>query len=169
MSNTKTRLKRIEDRVGKLPMSPAERDDLEERLACRYTILTDIDRRIGHAVRGKDRGRYQPLRPSAEDLAAIREHKHVWDLPRASEKSADEAWAYLGDDTTERALADGKLWGGSWRIWIETEYVPTLQALQSQDRLRLFDVVFKRGLRGYREAEQRGEIPDRERRVPADG
>ncbi len=161
MSSTKARLKRLEDKLGELPMSPAERDDLEERLACRYTILTDIDRRIGHAVQGKDRGRYQPLRPGAEDIQAIREHKRVWDLPRASEKSALEAWRFLGDDTPERALADGERRAGSWKIWIETEYVPTLEALQSKDRLRLFDVVFERGLRGYREAERRGEVPDR--------
>ena len=161
MSTTKARLKRIEDKVGDLAMSPAERDDLEERLACRYTVLTDIDRRVGHAVQGKDPGRYQPLRPSAEDIEAIREHKRVWNLPRASEKSALEAWRFLGDDTPERALADGERWAGSWKIWIETDYVPTLEALQSKDRLVLLDVVVERARRGYEEALRRGEVPDR--------
>ena len=44
------KVERIEAEIGRLPLSPGQRADLEERLACRYTVLLDIDRRVGHRV-----------------------------------------------------------------------------------------------------------------------
>ncbi len=70
--------------------------------------------------------------------------RRTWHLPRASEKDADEAWYTVGDDTPERALADAERWGASWKIWVETEYIPTLEALRAKDMNALLSLAFAR-------------------------
>ena len=174
MTRNRTRLKRIEAEVGALPLSPEQRVELEERLACRYTVLLDIDRRVAHRaleLMGKSPGPYRPLRPTPEDVEKIREHERVWNLPRGSERSAEEARAYLGEDTPERALRDAELRAGSWGIWIRQEYVPTIEALRRGNRQQLLSLVFGRGQRGYEEALRRGETAtfDQRRSEDRDG
>ena len=162
MSRTRSRLERIEKEVGRLPLSPEQRAELEERLACRYTVLLDLRRRVAHRMlelSGTSPGPYRPLRPTLEDVEKIREHKRVWELPRASERSAEEAGAYLGEDTPERALRDAELRAGSWGIWVREEYVPTIEALRRKDWKRLLSLVFERVERDCEEAVRRGEGP----------
>ncbi len=76
MSRTRSRLERIEKEVGRLPVSAEQSAELEERLACRYTILLDIDRRVIHRMlelSGESPGPYCSLRPPPEQIEKIRD------------------------------------------------------------------------------------------------
>ncbi len=133
MSDAKRRLKRLEAKLGKLPVSENERRAAEERLRCRYTLILEMEGRVLHEVsmaHGIEVPPYEPVHPKGEILESIRAHHEVWNLPVVSEKSVEEARAYLGPDNPERALEDAKIIGyGPWRIWLKETYIPALELM----------------------------------------
>ena len=82
--------------------------------------------------------------PTEKDIEELRAHRRRWDLPRASERHPDEAWALVRSETLDVALAKGQRWGGSWAIWAEDEYVPTMRAYFECDWKELGDLVWDR-------------------------
>ncbi len=143
MSRIKARLKHVEGRAEKLPPSKAELAGATERLRCRYTITLDVQRQVAHWLVGKP-DEYAPRDPTPEEQEQIREHARMWALPCASEKTIEEAHAYLqlAEDTAERALDDARfLGGGQWRLWVEELYLPALEAHKKPTRKALAELV----------------------------
>ncbi len=148
MSDATRRLRRLEAKVSKLPPGEAEREAAGERLRCRYTLLLEVKRSVIHGLlraSGVPLPDYEQVNPTGEVLEAIRAHHKTWRLPVASEKSAEEAQAHLGPDSPEQALADAKLRGALWRIWVEEQYIPAWEAMkqgeETGDRGPLFKWV----------------------------
>ncbi len=130
MSDTKRRLKRLEAKVRKLLVSENERRAAEERHRCRYTLILEMKRYVMHRLlttHGVELPPYESVQPKGEILESIRAHHEVWNLPVASEKSPEEAEAYLGGDNPERARKDAKIVG--WNPWVEGTYIPALKAM----------------------------------------
>jgi len=89
MRSANRRLERAEQQLAGLPMSPAEREALLDRLELRYTALLDRRLRLVHQVAteaGEETGLYEPPVPSEKDIEELRAHRRRWDLPRASER-----------------------------------------------------------------------------------
>ena len=150
--SVEARLKRAEDQARELPLSERERAEVQARLEARYTVLTDVRRLFVHkalSAAGQDVGTYESLEPSLEDAEEIRAHRRKWNLPRASEGTVDKAWAVLGDDTPERALADAQVWAGDWNVWTREQYVPVLEALRAKDLPALFALVMGKVQQDY--------------------
>ncbi len=167
MSDTKRRLKRLEAQVRKLPVSENERRAAQERHRCRYTLILELKRYVVHGLltaHGIELPAYEPVHPKGEFLESIRANHEVWDLPVPSEKSAEEAQAYLGPDTPERALEDAKIIG--WRIWVKETYIPAFEAMvkakESGDPSRWFEWVNRTVLAEAKEHQARGK-PDQDR------
>ncbi len=130
MSDAKRRLKRLEAQVRKLPVSENERRAAEERHRCRFTVILEIKRYVMHRLltpHGNELPPYEPFIPQGESLENVRAHHERWRLPVVSEKSPEEAQAYLGGDNRERARQDEKIVG--WYPWVEEEYIPALEAM----------------------------------------
>ena len=146
MSDAMRRTKRLEARVRKLPVSENDRRAAEERHRCRYTLILETKRYVVHGLltaKGIELPPHEPAHPQGETLERIRAHHEVWNLPVASEKSPEEAQAYLGPDTPERARKDAKISG--WSIWVEETYIPFREAMakykESGDPSPLFEWV----------------------------
>ncbi len=146
MSDAKRRLKRLEAKVRKLPVSENERRAAEERHRCRFTVVLEMKRYVMHRLltaQGMELPPHEPFHPQGESLENVRAHHEVWNLPGVSEKSPKEAEAYLGGDNPERARKDAKIVG--WSTWVEGTYIPALEAMakarESGDRSHVLEWV----------------------------
>ena len=167
MRDAERRLKRLEAKVRKLPLSENERRAAEERHRCRYTLILEMKRYVVHGLltaRGIELPPYEPVHPKGEILESIRAQHEVWNLPVASEKSFEEAQAYLGPDNPEGALEDVKIVG--WRLWVEKTYIPAFEVMvevkESGDPSHWFEWVWRTVQAEAKEQEARGN-PDHDR------
>ena len=146
MSDALRRTKRLEAQVRKLPVSENEQRAAEERHRCRYTLILEMKRYVMHGLwtaRGIELPPHEPFHPQGESLERIRAHGERWHLPVVSEKPPEEAQAYLGSDSPERARQDAKIVG--WSTWVEGTYIPALEAMakaeETEDPSQLLEWV----------------------------